>query len=166
MSTFNYCSKKLFVFLIQQQCLTASKFVAHLINQNVVCPAVQLHQCCGGFVLLFSSCLHFSSNFSLHQAHEILCLEMLTLLLERPTDDSVEVAISFLKECGLKLTEVSPRGINGKTVNQTIEIFFSTVPIGKINPLKTSTRHQVPLISPSLFSNIRAPPKCSPRVSH
>jgi len=27
------------------------------------------------------------------------------------TDDSVEVAISFLKECGQKLTEVSPRGI-------------------------------------------------------
>ncbi|KAF4086621.1 hypothetical protein AMELA_G00085640 [Ameiurus melas] len=64
----------------KQQCLTASKFVAHLINQNV--------------------------------AHEVLCLEMLTLLLERPTDDSVEVSISFLKECGLKLTEVSPRGIN------------------------------------------------------
>lgn len=38
---------------------------------------------------------------------------MLTLLLERPTDDSVEVSIAFLKECGLKLTEVSPRGING-----------------------------------------------------
>ncbi|XP_054643951.1 pre-mRNA-splicing factor CWC22 homolog [Dunckerocampus dactyliophorus] len=65
---------------IKQQCLTSSKFVAHLINQNV--------------------------------AHEVLCLEMLTLLLERPTDDSVEVVIAFLKECGLKLTEVSPRGIN------------------------------------------------------
>ncbi|XP_034042008.1 pre-mRNA-splicing factor CWC22 homolog [Thalassophryne amazonica] len=65
---------------LKQQCLTASKFVAHLMNQNV--------------------------------AHEVLCLEMLTLLLERPTDDSVEVTISFLKECGLKLTEVSPRGIN------------------------------------------------------
>ncbi|XP_037345107.2 pre-mRNA-splicing factor CWC22 homolog [Pungitius pungitius] len=65
---------------LKQQCLTASKFVAHLINQNV--------------------------------AHEVLCLEMLTLLLERPTDDSVEVSIAFLKECGLKLTEVSPRGIN------------------------------------------------------
>ncbi|XP_028993730.2 pre-mRNA-splicing factor CWC22 homolog [Betta splendens] len=65
---------------LKLQCLTASKFVAHLINQNV--------------------------------AHEVLCLEMLTLLLERPTDDSVEVAIAFLKECGLKLTEVSPRGIN------------------------------------------------------
>uniref|UniRef100_A0A667WTG7 Pre-mRNA-splicing factor CWC22 homolog n=1 Tax=Myripristis murdjan TaxID=586833 RepID=A0A667WTG7_9TELE len=65
---------------LKQQCLTASKFVAHLINQNV--------------------------------AHEVLSLEMLTLLLERPTDDSVEVSIAFLKECGLKLTEVSPRGIN------------------------------------------------------
>ncbi|XP_058045443.1 pre-mRNA-splicing factor CWC22 homolog isoform X1 [Ahaetulla prasina] len=64
----------------KQQCLTASKFVAHLMNQNV--------------------------------AHEVLCLEMLTLLLERPTDDSIEVAIGFLKDCGLKLTEVSPRGIN------------------------------------------------------
>lgn len=48
------------------------------------------------------------------KAHEVLCLEMLTLLLERPTDDSIEVAIGFLKESGLKLTEVSPRGINGK----------------------------------------------------
>ncbi|NWW69941.1 CWC22 factor, partial [Climacteris rufus] len=45
-------------------------------------------------------------------AHEVLCLEMLTLLLERPTDDSIEVAIGFIKESGLKLTEVSPRGIN------------------------------------------------------
>ncbi|XP_029461773.1 pre-mRNA-splicing factor CWC22 homolog isoform X2 [Rhinatrema bivittatum] len=61
-------------------CLTASKFVAHLMNQNV--------------------------------AHEVLALEMLTLLLERPTDDSVEVAIGFLKECGLKLTQVTPRGVN------------------------------------------------------
>nr|XP_020659772.1 pre-mRNA-splicing factor CWC22 homolog [Pogona vitticeps] len=64
----------------KQLCLTSSKFVAHLMNQNV--------------------------------AHEVLCLEMLTLLLERPTDDSIEVAIGFLKDCGLKLTEVSPRGVN------------------------------------------------------
>ncbi|NP_001089418.1 pre-mRNA-splicing factor CWC22 homolog [Xenopus laevis] len=64
----------------KQLCLTSSKFVAHLINQNV--------------------------------AHEVLALEMLTLLLERPNDDSVEVAIGFLKESGLKLTQVTPRGIN------------------------------------------------------
>uniref|UniRef100_S4RMV5 Pre-mRNA-splicing factor CWC22 homolog n=1 Tax=Petromyzon marinus TaxID=7757 RepID=S4RMV5_PETMA len=61
-------------------CLSTSKYIAHLVNQNV--------------------------------AHEVLSLEILTLLLERPTDDSVEVAVGFLKECGLKLTEVSPRGIN------------------------------------------------------
>ncbi|KAF2903687.1 hypothetical protein ILUMI_02482 [Ignelater luminosus] len=45
-------------------------------------------------------------------AHEILALEILTLLVESPTDDSVEVAISFLKECGQKLTEVSNKGIS------------------------------------------------------
>lgn len=44
-------------------------------------------------------------------AHEILPLEILTLLVETPTDDSVEVAIAFLKECGMKLTEVSRKGI-------------------------------------------------------
>lgn len=44
-------------------------------------------------------------------AHEILALEILTLLVETPTDDSVEVAIAFLKECGMKLTEVSKKGI-------------------------------------------------------
>jgi len=36
------------------------------------------------------------------------------LLLENPSDDSVEVSVGFLKESGQKLTEVSPRGINGK----------------------------------------------------
>lgn len=45
-------------------------------------------------------------------AHEILALELLTLLVETPTDDSVEVSISFLKECGQKLTEVSSKGVN------------------------------------------------------
>lgn len=45
-------------------------------------------------------------------AHEILALEILTLLLHKPTDDSVEVAIGFLKEVGMKLTEVSSRGVH------------------------------------------------------
>lgn len=61
-------------------CISASAFVAHLVNQRV--------------------------------AHEILALEILTLLVESPTDDSVEVAIAFLKECGQKLTEVSSKGTN------------------------------------------------------
>jgi hypothetical protein len=40
-----------------------------------------------------------------------LALEIVTLLLEDATDDSVEVAVGFLKECGQKLGEVSPRGL-------------------------------------------------------
>ncbi|CAI9739437.1 pre-mRNA-splicing factor CWC22 homolog [Octopus vulgaris] len=46
------------------------------------------------------------------KAHEVIALEILTLLLENPTNNSVEVAVGFLKECGQKLTEVSPRGVN------------------------------------------------------
>lgn len=45
-------------------------------------------------------------------AHEVLALEILTLLLETPTNDSVECAIAFLKECGQYLTEVSPKGMH------------------------------------------------------
>lgn len=45
-------------------------------------------------------------------AHEILALELLTLLVETPSDDSVEVAIAFMKESGQKLTEVSSKGVN------------------------------------------------------
>ncbi|PSN47549.1 Pre-mRNA-splicing factor CWC22 [Blattella germanica] len=45
-------------------------------------------------------------------AHEIVALEILTLLIESPTDDSVEVAIAFLKECGMKLMEVSNKGVH------------------------------------------------------
>lgn len=63
-----------------------------------------------------SICLS-SSRFMAHLvnqrvAHEILALEILTLLVETPTDDSVEVAIAFLKECGQKLTEVTGKGVN------------------------------------------------------
>ena len=45
-------------------------------------------------------------------AHELLALQVLTLLLENPTDDSVEVAIGFVKECGQMLTELTPNGMN------------------------------------------------------
>uniref|UniRef100_F6R2U8 Pre-mRNA-splicing factor CWC22 homolog n=1 Tax=Ciona intestinalis TaxID=7719 RepID=F6R2U8_CIOIN len=61
------------------------------------------------------TCLH-SVQFIAHLinqqvAHEILGLQILTLMLETPTDDSVEVAVGFLKECGQKLGELSPRGL-------------------------------------------------------
>ena len=38
---------------------------------------------------------------------EVIPFEILILLLEKPTNDSVEVAIGFLKECGRKLTDDS-----------------------------------------------------------
>ncbi|KAI8622808.1 hypothetical protein BC830DRAFT_8061 [Chytriomyces sp. MP71] len=45
-------------------------------------------------------------------AHEILALQILTLLLERPTDDSVEVAVGFMREVGAYLSETSSRATN------------------------------------------------------
>ncbi|KAL4106222.1 hypothetical protein PRIC1_004276 [Phytophthora ramorum] len=43
--------------------------------------------------------------------HELLALEVLTLLLANPTDDSVEVAVNFTKECGQMLAELCPEGL-------------------------------------------------------
>ncbi|XXG50488.1 hypothetical protein AAC387_Pa02g4489 [Persea americana] len=63
------------------QLLAATKFIAHLVNQQV--------------------------------AHEIISLELLTVLLENPTDDSVEVAVGFVKECGSLLQDLSPQGLHG-----------------------------------------------------
>ena len=51
------------------------------------------------------------------QAHEVLALEMMHVLMETPTNDSIELAIAFLKECGQRLTEVSPRGITGLSMS-------------------------------------------------
>lgn len=65
----------------KHQLLAATKFIAHLVNQQV--------------------------------AHEIIALELLTVLLENPTDDSVEVAVGFVKECGSLLQDLSPQGLHG-----------------------------------------------------
>ncbi|KAF6166553.1 hypothetical protein GIB67_005415 [Kingdonia uniflora] len=63
------------------QLLAATKFIAHLVNQQV--------------------------------AHEIVALELLMTLLENPTDDSVEVAVGFTKECGSLLQDLSPKALHG-----------------------------------------------------
>lgn len=42
-------------------------------------------------------------------AHEIVALQILLLCLERPTDDSIEVAVGFMREVGFFLQENSPR---------------------------------------------------------
>lgn len=62
--------------------LAAVKFIAHLVNQQIV--------------------------------HELIALELLTVLLEKPTDDSVEVAVGFVTECGSMLQDLCPRGLHGE----------------------------------------------------
>ncbi|KAJ1651031.1 pre-mRNA-splicing factor cwc22 [Dispira simplex] len=44
--------------------------------------------------------------------NEILAFQTLQLLFDNPTDDSVEVAIGFLKECGAYLSDIAPRVTN------------------------------------------------------
>lgn len=88
-------------------CISATTFVAHLVNQRV--------------------------------AHEILALEILTLLVETPTDDSVEVAISFLKECGQKLTEVTSKGELEICCKEWLLIFYTFFEIVKTPQSKRCT---------------------------
>lgn len=72
-------------------------------------------------------------------AHEIVALQVLTLLLERPTDDSAEIAVGFMRECGAALAEMSPKpsnaiferfrvilheGLIDKRVQYMIEVLF------------------------------------------
>ena len=47
-------------------------------------------------------------------AHEIIALELLAVLLENPTDDSVEVAVGFVTDCGSILQDMSPKGLDGQ----------------------------------------------------
>ena len=50
--------------------------------------------------------------FNQGMTHELLCLQLLTILLDGdPTDDSVEVAVSYMRVVGKALLEVSPAGV-------------------------------------------------------
>ena len=80
------CSRLLFRLVcdvrdVQLVCMACTKFLGHLVNQQVL--------------------------------HELVALQLVFLLLEKPTDDSVEVACDFIKECGLILSELTPQGIHG-----------------------------------------------------
>ena len=45
-------------------------------------------------------------------AHEIVVLELMMLLLERPTNDSVEIAVGLMREVGNFLIKISPKPCN------------------------------------------------------
>ncbi|KAL1231738.1 Pre-mRNA-splicing factor [Trichinella pseudospiralis] len=59
-----------------------------------------------------SSCKLIAHLINQNVVHEVLALELLTCMLENPTEESVEMAVEFLRECGAKLTELTPRGMN------------------------------------------------------
>lgn len=57
---------------------------------------------------------HSTTTFIAHLinqavAHEIIALQILMLLLERPTDDSMEIAVGFMREVGAYLQENAPK---------------------------------------------------------
>ena len=59
-------------------------------------------------IVNFIGCL-----FNQGLCHELLCLQLLTVLLDGdPTDDSVEVAVQLTKVIGMSLSESSPAGIH------------------------------------------------------
>ena len=45
-------------------------------------------------------------------ASELLVLQLIFLLLEHPTSDSVEIAVTVTKECGQYLSEECGEGLN------------------------------------------------------
>ena len=57
---------------------------------------------------------HSTTTFIAHLinqllAHEIITLQIFVLLLERPTDDSVEIAVGFMREVSAFLSKNSPK---------------------------------------------------------
>ena len=59
-----------------------------------------------------STCKFIAHLINQNVAHEILALQVLTLLLENPTNHSVEVGMGLLKEVGKKLSQESPRSLH------------------------------------------------------
>ena len=59
-----------------------------------------------------ASCRFIAHLTNQNVVNEIVALQILTLLLENPTNHSVEVAMGMLKECGKKLSVESPRSLH------------------------------------------------------
>ena len=73
--------------------------------------------------------MNFIGQLVNHQvAHEIVALQIMALLLERATDDSVEIAVSLCKAVGAYLTDVS-----GKSIMAIFELFRNVLQEGRIH---------------------------------
>jgi len=87
-------------------------------------------------------------------AHEILALQLLTILLEEPTDDSVEIAVGFVKEVGQLLEELSPQGLH-----YVFERFRSILHEGDIDKRVQYTIEGLFAVRKSNFKDYPAIPK-------
>ncbi|KAH8114221.1 MIF4G-domain-containing protein [Phellopilus nigrolimitatus] len=86
---------------------------------------------------------HSTTTFLAHLvnqgvAHEIIALQILVLLLERPTDDSIEIAVGFMREVGAYLAENSPKAnssvyerfravLNEGTISQRVQYMIEVL---------------------------------------
>ena len=95
-------------------CVALARFLAHLVNQRV-CDELYVSlsswsSICTKVQLSASIALTLTLPPRTPSSSPRLALEMLTLLLERPTDDSVELASGFAREVGATLQESTPEG--------------------------------------------------------
>ncbi|KAJ1745221.1 pre-mRNA-splicing factor cwc22 [Coemansia sp. RSA 1935] len=62
--------------------------------------------------LCISSVMFLAHLSNQRVAHEVLAFQIVSLLLETPTDDSVEVVVAFTREVGAFLGSIVPRMLN------------------------------------------------------
>ncbi|KAJ7439854.1 hypothetical protein FB451DRAFT_1151350 [Mycena latifolia] len=86
---------------------------------------------------------HSTTTFIAHLvnqavAHELIALQIIILLIERPTDDSIEIAVGFMREVGAFLAENSPKAsatvferfravLNEGTISQRVQYMIEVL---------------------------------------
>ena len=78
--------------------------------------------------LCISTASFLAHLFNQGVVHEIIILEILIILIENPTNDSIEVAVAILKESGMKLIAVS-----AKICESVFETFKNILHEGKLD---------------------------------
>ncbi|KAF7330936.1 Pre-mRNA splicing factor [Mycena venus] len=86
---------------------------------------------------------HSTTTFIAHLvnqavAHELIALQIIVLLIERPTDDSIEIAVGFMREIGAFLAEHAPKAnafvferfravLNEGTISQRVQYMIEVL---------------------------------------
>ncbi|KAI6172776.1 MI domain-containing protein [Aphelenchoides besseyi] len=90
-----------------------SKFpeVGNLILKRLVIQFKRAFRTCNK-ALCVTVCKFLAHLANQRVAHEVIILEILFLLMDKPTDDSIELTITLLKESGEMLSKVVPKGLH------------------------------------------------------